>query len=286
MNQIDYSVCPRQVIAKQVIDSLNEDLAIRGDVTSYLIRDKQIITAQIRTNQDMVVCGREWVNITFNLLDTAVLVEWFVQEGDSIPAGTVICKVSGSARPILTGERTALNFMQTLSATASNTRKYVDLVKHTQVQVMDTRKTLPGLRLAQKYAVTVGGGYNQRIGLYDGVLIKENHIMSCGGIMAALTQANLLVPKHIPVQIEIETFVQLTEAIAAGAKNILLDNMTIDQIRECVNHVKGCAILEVSGGVNLGNIVEYANTGVNRISIGDLTKNIQAIDLSLRVINY
>lgn len=283
MNVIDYSVCPSNIIAKQVVDALTEDLSLSGDVTASLIRNNHSIIAMIKTNEDMIMCGKEWFNRSFHTCDTEITIDWYVNEGDSVTAGTVLCKVIGNARAILTAERTALNFVQILSATATLVRKYVDIVATTQVKVLDTRKTIPGLRLAQKYAVTVGGGYNQRVGLYDGVLIKENHIMACGGINAVLSQAFAVTPKHIPIQIEVEDLHQLDEAIEAGAQHILLDNMSLKEIKECVNFTNGRAELEVSGNVSLDNILSYAETGVDRISVGALTKNVKAIDLSMRV---
>lgn len=283
MNVIDRQICPRNIIAKQVVDSLNDDLSVGRDYTANLIRHNHSIAAMIKTNEDMIMCGREWVNMSFAICDPTVTVSWHVNDGDFVPAGTPICEVIGNARAILTAERTALNFIQTLSATATTVRQYVVLVEGTQVKVMDTRKTIPGLRLAQKYAVTVGGGYNQRVGLYDGVLIKENHIMACGGISSVLSQAFASIPKHIPIQIEIEDFEQLVEAIDAGVEHILLDNMSIEEIKECVNYTNGRAEIEVSGNITLENILEYASTGIHRISIGAITKNIKAIDLSMRV---
>ena len=283
MNIIDKKICPINVIARQVSDSLNEDLSIGGDKTAGLIRSNHSIAAMIKTNENMVMCGCEWVNMAFHICDPTIKISWHVYDGDVVAAGTPICEIIGNARAILTAERTALNFVQTLSATATIVRQYAVIVADTQVKIMDTRKTIPGLRLAQKYAVTVGGGYNQRIGLYDGVLIKENHIMACGGITSVLSQAFASIPKNIPIQIEVEHFEQLVEAIDAGAQNILLDNMSLEQIKECVEYTNGRAELEVSGNINLENVLEYANTGVDRISIGALTKNVRAIDLSLRV---
>lgn len=283
MNTIDTSVCPRNMIIKQVIDSLNEDLSTLGDKTASLIRSNHSIAATVVTNDDMIVCGQKWVDMAFFVCDPDVMVRWHVKDGDVVAAGTSLCEVVGNARAIMTAERTALNFLHTLSGTATIVRKYVNAVSGTQAKIMDTRKTLPGLRLAQKYAVTVGGGYNQRMGLYDAVLIKENHIMACGGITAVLAQAFATFPKWVPIQIEVETLDELAEAIDAGAKNIMLDNMTVAEVKECVEYTNGRAELEVSGNVNLANILEYANTGVDRISIGAITKNVQVVDLSLRV---
>ncbi|MDQ5920207.1 MAG: hypothetical protein QG673_263 [Pseudomonadota bacterium] len=284
-NTINSSVCPVNVIIKQVADSLMEDLSATGhDFTAELIPPFNTITASIQTNQDMVMCGRQWAELSFYALDATVTIEWYVKDGDFVAAKTQLCKISGNARSILTAERTALNFMQALSGTATLVRTYVNAVSGNPVKIMDTRKTLPGLRLAQKYAVTVGGGYNQRIGLYDGVLIKENHIAACGGVTQALELAFKTVMAHIPIQIEVETFIQLQEAISAGAKNILLDNMSLTEIEKCVIYTDGRAEIEISGNVTLDNIMQYVNLGVDRISIGALTKHIQAIDLSMRVV--
>lgn len=283
MNIIDKSVCPRNIILKQVVEALNEDLSSGGDKTASLIRSNHSIAATVVTNDDMVLCGSEWVDMAFFVSDPDVIVRWHKNEGDFAKAGTILCEIVGNARAILTAERTALNFLQTLSGTATLVRKYVTAVTGTQAKVMDTRKTIPGLRLAQKYAVTVGGGYNQRLGLYDAVLIKENHIMSCGGVSAVLAQAYATYPKWVPIQIEVENFDQLVEAIDAGAKSILLDNMHIYDVIECVEYNNGRAELEVSGNITLDNIMDYAKTGVDRISIGSMTKNIQVVDLSLRV---
>lgn len=283
MNIINKNICPRNIIIKQVIDGLNEDLSADGDKTASLIRANHSIAATIINNDDMILCGTDWVNMSFYVCDPDVIVNWHKNEGDFVTKGSVLCEIVGNARAILTAERTALNFLQTLSGTATNVRKYVKAVEGTQAKIMDTRKTIPGLRLAQKYAVTVGGGYNQRLGLYDAVLIKENHIMSCGGISQVLAQAFATYPKWVPIQIEVETLKELTEAIEAGAKSILLDNMHVNDVLACVKHNNGRAELEVSGNITLNNILDYAKTGVDRISIGAMTKNLQVIDLSLRV---
>jgi len=280
---IDTSICPSHIIAKQVSDSLVEDVFAFTDWTSSLIPEGLRTTAFIKVKEDAVICGTEWVNQAFKLFDPKVEIMWYVKDGDQVNNGTKLCDIVGLARGLLTAERTALNFLQTLSATATTVAKYVNLVKDTQVKILDTRKTIPGLRLAQKYAVIVGGGYNQRSALYDGVLIKENHIMACGGIKGALDKAFAITPKHIPIQIEVESLDELKEALLANANLILLDNMTLDQVKECVDYTAGKAILEVSGNVNLSNVRNYALTGVDRISIGSLTKNIEAIDLSMRV---
>ncbi len=277
--------CAPNIIASNVAAAISEDLATGVDYTAHLIKDKTIVKAIIKTNQNMVMCGCDWVDMVFRICDSSINVTWYVKDSDNVASGTILCEISGNARSILTAERTALNFIQTLSATATIVREYVNIVSNTQVKIMDTRKTIPGLRLAQKYAVTVGGGYNQRHGLYDGVLIKENHIMACGGITGALSKAFNTVPKHIPIQIEVETFEELSEALDAGATNILLDNMNLETIKKCVNYTNRRATLEVSGNVNKDTVLDYANAGVDRISIGALTKNIKAIDLSMRIMS-
>lgn len=276
------NIVAAEVIQQQVAGALAEDLGGHPDYTANLIPIDQQATARITTNQDMVLCGIAWAAHAFASLDAAVQLKWHKEDGDRLGAGGIIAEVTGNARSILTAERTALNFLQTLSATATLVNQYVERVQSTNVKIMDTRKTIPGLRIAQKYAVRVGGGYNQRVGLYDGVLIKENHIMACGGVRQALEFANQITPKHIPIQIEVENRAELEEALAAGATLILLDNMSVTEIRECVLLNNGQAELEASGNINLDNVLEYAQTGVERISIGKLTKNIAAIDLSLR----
>lgn len=230
----------------------------------------------------MVICGQPWVDAVFRHIDSKVRTDWRLQEGMLAKADQTLFSIEGPARALLTGERTALNFLQTLSATATLTRRYVDAVKGTKAVIVDTRKTLPGLRLAQKYAVKVGGGSNHRIGLYDGVLIKENHIIASGGVVNALRIAQENTPKGVPIQIEVETLDQLRDALDAGAKMILLDNFDLARMREAVKLNAGRSKLEGSGGVNLDTVRAIAETGVDRISIGALTKNINAIDLSMR----
>lgn len=276
---------PDYLISKLVARSLDEDLGNTPDWTAALISENLTGTAIIKTNQDMVVCGTRFAEHAFQLTNQNTKLEWHVNEGDKIEATCKLCTIHGNARSMLTAERTALNFLQTLSATATITRKYVEAVKGINVQIMDTRKTIPGLRMAQKYAVVVGGGHNQRIGLFDGVLIKENHIIAHGGIPEVLDYAFNVTPSHIPIQIEVENFNELKQAAAHGARLILLDNMSAAEIKECVNYCQDKEIvLEVSGNVNLETVKDYALCGINRISIGSLTKNIQAIDLSMRFI--
>lgn len=276
---------PDYLINKLVAEALAEDLNNTPDWTANLISKDSTAKAIIKTNQDMVICGIKFVETALRQTTFDHKISWLVNEGDSIKAGTQLCTIEGNARGLLTAERTALNFLQTLSATATITREYVKAIANLDTQIMDTRKTIPGLRYAQKYAVQVGGGYNQRIGLFDGVLIKENHIIAHGGIGAVLEHAFKITPAHIPIQIEVENFTELKQAVAHGAKLILLDNMSTAEIFECVSYCNDKdVILEVSGNVNLANVKDYALCGVNRISIGSLTKNIQAIDLSMRFI--
>lgn len=274
---------PDYLIAKEVSNALSEDLNNALDWTAGLIEPTKLGSASIITKENMLVCGQAWAEMAFNLIDKDTVIEWLVNEGDLVSANTKLCTIYGKSQALLTAERTAINFLQLLSATATITHAYVQAVNGTKTQIMDTRKTLPGLRLSQKYAVSIGGGKNQRIGLYDGVLIKENHIIAHGGISQVLQHAFKTVPSHIPIQIEVENFVELQEAATHGAALILLDNMALDQIRECVDYCQGKNIqLEVSGNVNLATVRSYAETGVDRISIGSLTKNIHAIDLSMR----
>ncbi len=270
-------------IESNVAAALAEDIG-NGDWTAQLIPQSAIASAQIITRSDAVICGAPWFDACFRKLDAAVVIDWNVKEGARAKAGDTLAVVHGPARALLTGERTALNFLQMLSAVATITRRYVDAVAGTRAKIVDTRKTLPGLRIAQKYAVLTGGGTNHRIGLYDGILIKENHIAAAGGVEAALKAAAKLAPPGVWTQIEVEDFDQLKTALAAGAKMILLDNMTTAQMAEAVKIADGRAELEASGGVTLESVREIALTGVDRISIGGLTKDVKAVDLSMRFI--
>jgi nicotinate-nucleotide pyrophosphorylase (carboxylating) len=270
-------------LAAQVARSLAEDIG-SGDVTAALVAPNTRAHATLVTREAAVLCGSPWADETFRQLDPAVKVGWRVREGDAVAAGAILCDISGPARAILTGERTAINFLQTLSGTATQTRRYVDAVAGTGCQIIDTRKTLPGLRLAQKYAVRCAGGRNHRIGLYDMVLIKENHIVAAGGIAAALAQARAEAPR-IPVEIEVETLTEFRDALANRPDVILLDEFSEDAMREAValNRAAGAvAKLEASGGVDLDNVRRIAATGVDFISVGSLTKHVHATDLSLR----
>jgi len=268
-------------ISENVNAALKEDLG-RGDLTAKLIPVKARAQATVITREAAVLCGTAWFEACFRKLDPKVKIRWTAHDGDDIKAGQALCEINGRAREMLTAERPALNFLQTLSATATLTRRYAEAVKGAQAVIMDTRKTLPGLRIAQKYAVRVGGGKNQRIGLFDGILIKDNHILAAGGIRQALQQAKKLAKPGVSIQIEVENLQELKEALNAGAKLILLDNFNLEQLREAVRITGKSAVLEASGGVSLDNVRAIAETGVDRISIGSLTKNVKAVDLSLR----
>ena len=261
--------------------AIEEDVST-GDITAELIPESQQATAQIISRDQAVIAGRAWVDEVFKQVDPRVEVEWMVADGDCVPPNTLLFTLQGSARSLLTGERAALNFLQTLSGTATIAKQYSDKVANTSVKLLDTRKTLPGLRLAQKYAVTCGGCYNHRIGLFDAFLIKENHILAAGGIESAISQAKTNHPGK-PVEVEVESFDELNQALHASADIIMLDNFTPDQMREAVALVNGKAKLEASGNITDDTLVSYAETGVDYISIGALTKHCRAIDLSMRL---
>jgi nicotinate-nucleotide pyrophosphorylase (carboxylating) len=271
-----------QYIRTNVAAALLED-GYDHDLTARLIPEHKQASATIITREPAVLCGTLWVEECFLVLDPNCRITWKVQEGQLAEAGQILCEIRGDARAMLTAERPALNFLQTLSAVATETRLYVEAAQGTAAKIMDTRKTLPGLRMAEKHAVKIGGGHNQRIGLSDGVLIKENHIAAAGGIARVLEQAFRITPPGVPVQIEVETLAQLDEALNAGARLILLDNFSIADMRLAVNHAAKRAELEASGGITLENVRLVAETGVDRISIGALTKDIKAIDLSMRI---
>lgn len=268
-------------VLSDVTRALAEDVG-SGDLTARLIPATQTARAQVITRESAVIAGRPWVDACFKALDLACSLDWKVNEGDAVAGGTVLLELSGNARALLTAERAALNFLQTLSAVATATRPYVSAVAGTRAVILDTRKTLPGMRLAQKYAVRVGGGQNQRIGLYDGILIKENHIAAAGSIAAVMETALRLAAGTVSVQIEVETLDQLREALAAGATLVLLDNFSLEAMREAVTLTAGRAELEASGNITLETVRAVAETGIDRISIGGLTKHICAIDLSMR----
>src|SRR5687768_9751746 len=256
---------------RNVAAALAEDVGA-GDWTAMLTPEGRTAHAHVICRSAAVLCGQPWVELCMRKLDPNAVVTWRAREGDSVGAGTRVCDLEGDTRALLTGERTALNFLQMLSAVATLTRRYVEVVAGTRAAIVDTRKTLPGLRLAQKHAVRVGGGVNHRLGLYDGVLIKENHIAAAGGVTSAILQARKVAPEGVWIQVEVETLVQLEEALAAGARMILLDNMTTDEMREAVRITASRAELEASGGVTLDTVRAIAETGVDRISIGSLTK--------------
>lgn len=275
----NFRVTP-EIVQQNVSQALHEDMGA-GDITAQLIPEGHRAHARVITREPAVICGQPWVEAVFKTLDPKCRLRWRVTEGDEVAADVEICELDGNARALVTGERTALNFLQTLSGTATLTRRYAQAIAGTGAVVMDTRKTLPGLRMAQKYAVKIGGGENQRVGLYDGILIKENHIAAAHGIAKALNAAQEL-NRNVPIQIEVENLDELLEALTAGASLILLDNFDLDKLRSAVRLNADRAILEASGNVSLENIRSIAETGVQRISVGGLTKSVCAIDLSMR----
>jgi len=271
-------------IQTTVDNALREDIG-DGDLTAELVPPSENISASIITRDNMILAGRPWVDEVFRQLDPRIKFNWQADDGDTLDAGATLCNLRGPARPILSGERVALNFLQMLSATATVTASYVQAIAATGCRILDTRKTIPGLRLAQKYAVRCGGGCNHRIGLFDAILIKENHIVSAGGIAAAIASARALHP-DMPVEVEVESLLEVGEALAAKADRLLLDNFTLPMLEQAVslNQENGgpSAELEASGGLTMKEIAAIAETGVNYISVGGLTKNIRAIDLSMR----
>lgn len=278
---MDFSLQLTAEVERNVLAALAEDIG-SGDLTALLGPADLPAAGTVICREDAVLCGTAWFTASLQHLDPAAHCNWAAADGERIVAGQVVCEIAADTRALLTGERTALNFLQLLSGTATTTRRHVDAIAGTGACIVDTRKTLPGLRLAQKYAVRCGGGTNHRLGLYDGILIKENHILAAGGVTAALEHAWQLARGEVFIQIEVETLEQLAEALAAGATMILLDNMTLAQMREAVALAAGRAKLEASGGVSLETVRAIAETGVDRISIGGLTKDVKAIDLSLR----
>ncbi|HSH30416.1 MAG TPA: carboxylating nicotinate-nucleotide diphosphorylase [Thiohalobacter sp.] len=260
--------------------ALEEDVG-GGDLTAALIPEDTGATARIISREPAVLCGQDWVNAVFAAVDDRIRIDWLAGDGDRVEPDQSLCRLQGPARGLLTGERAALNLLQTLSGTATLARRYADAVAGLPVVLLDTRKTLPGLRHAQKYAVRCGGCHNHRLGLYDGILIKENHIAAAGSIAAAVAQARRL-HHRLPVEIEVEDLDQLEAAITAGADIVLLDNFDLARLREAVKLNLGRVRLEASGGVNLETVRAIAETGVDRISIGNLTKDVQAVDLSMR----
>ena len=268
-------------IEANVRRALHEDIG-SGDITAQLIPAERLAQASIITREAAVVCGTAWVDAVFRQLDPRVAVHWQVVDGERVSANQQLFSLEGPARALLSGERSALNFLQSLSAVATRCRHFADLVADTQVKLLDTRKTLPGLRLAQKYAVTQGGCHNHRIGLYDAFLIKENHIAACGGIAQAIAAAHRIAPGK-PVEVEVESLEELQQALEAGADIIMLDELSLDDMRTAVSLTAGRAKLEASGGINESTLRTIAETGVDYISIGSLTKDIKAIDLSMRL---
>ncbi|PPE66381.1 carboxylating nicotinate-nucleotide diphosphorylase [Caldimonas caldifontis] len=287
----DHNETLAEARARNVREALFEDVGQR-DWTAELVPAAQRVRARVLLREAAVLCGREWFDACMHAVDPVITVRWAVEEGADVAANTVVCHIEAPARALLTAERPALNFLQMLSATATLTRAHVKAIEGASPNprgcaILDTRKTLPGLRLAQKYAVRVGGGQNQRLALYDGILIKENHIAAAGGVTAALRNAQALVREagaSIGIQIEVETLEQLDEALLAGAESILLDNFDLDRMRQAVALNAGRALLEVSGSVQLDQVRAIAATGVDRISIGRLTKDVKAVDFSMRVI--
>ncbi len=268
-------------IERNVLSALIEDIG-GGDLTAMLVPSGHVSRGTVVSREAAVLSGRPWFDACFLRLDAKARIVWQAQDGNSIAAGQTLCEIHADTRSLLTAERTALNFLQLLSGTATATRRFVDAVAGTGARIVDTRKTLPGLRLAQKYAVRCGGGSNHRLGLYDGILIKENHIVAAGGITAALKRSQQLAHEGVFIQVEVETLEQLAEALECGAAMILLDNMSVEQMRRAVAITDGRASLEASGGVDLSRVRSIAEAGVDRISIGSLTKDVHAVDLSLR----
>lgn len=278
----NYGAALKAALEANVRAAIAEDVG-SGDLTGLLVPADKAVQARVIVRETAVLCGRPWFEACMKAVDERLQVKWLKEEGARMAPDDVVCEITGPARALLTAERPSLNFLQLLSGVATATRRYADLIADTRARVLDTRKTLPGLRLAQKYAVKVGGGENQRLALYDGILIKENHIAAAGSITAAM-QAALALGTDASIQIEVESIAELEEALAAGAKSVLIDNFTLEMMREAVvlNHER--ALLEVSGGVNYETIRKFAETGVDRISVGALTKDVRATDYSLRII--
>jgi len=272
-----------EALLHSVRDALAEDIG-SGDITAAAIPDTRTVLAAVICRDPAVLCGMAWFNAVFAELDSRVDVTWELKDGDSVQPGRTVCRLSGPARAILTGERTALNFLQTLSGTATLALRYADSVRDLPVTILDTRKTIPGLRQAQKYAVRVGGCTNHRSGLYDGILIKENHISAAGSIQRAIEAARTASP-GVCVEVEVENLDQITAVLEAGAERILLDNFTREDLVSAVQRTRNQAALEASGSITLENLREFALTGVDFISIGALTKNVQSIDFSMKFVS-
>ena len=268
-------------IAISVTRALKEDIG-SGDISAELIEADKLATGLVISREKAVICGRPWVDEVFHQLDPTMTIDWHVYEGDWVSENQEIFSISGNARSLLSGERCALNFLQTLSGTATTARQYARLAAHSQIKILDTRKTIPGLRLAQKYAIAVGGCSNHRMGLYDAFLIKENHIIACGGIAQAVTKAKQVAP-HKEIEVEVESLEELQQAVEAGAHRVMLDNFSRDQIMQIANIDLGNTTIEVSGNVTKYSLSQYLDTPIDFISSGSLTKHIQAIDLSMRL---
>ncbi len=269
-----------QTIQINIEQALQEDIG-DGDITALLTPENEQATANILSRENMILAGQPWVNALIQAFDANVQITWLKQDGDQVEANEVFLQLSGSARSLLTVERPALNFIQTLSAVATKTAQYVKQLEGLNTKLLDTRKTLPGLRIAQKYAVAVGGGQNHRLGLFDAFLIKENHIMAAGGITQAIQQAHQIAPNK-PVEVEVETWDELNQALDAGADIVMLDNFSQQQMMDAVKHVAGRCKLEASGNITIENLRHVATTGVDYISMGVLTKDVTAVDLSMR----
>ncbi|MEM7402100.1 MAG: carboxylating nicotinate-nucleotide diphosphorylase [Pseudomonadota bacterium] len=280
MNLTSHSKDALKAINQSVSQALKEDIG-NGDVTAASFTNNEIATAIVICREEAVLCGQIWFELTFHQLDADITIEWMFADSDLIQADDEVCKLKGNAQAILSGERTALNFLQTLSGTASKTKTYVDRIAGTEAKILDTRKTLPGMRYAQKYAVRCGGGENHRMGLYDAILIKENHIATSGSVSNAVQTAKKLYPT-LKLEVEVENEVQLKEALASEADVILLDNFSLSELEAAVLITDGKKKLEASGNMTLENIREVAKTGVDYISIGAITKHVRAIDFSMR----
>lgn len=268
-------------IALSVARALEEDIG-SGDISAQLIAADTLATGTVISREKAVICGRPWVDEVFHQLDPSISIDWHISEGDLVSENQTLFSISGNARVLLSGERCALNFLQTLSGTATTARQYADLATDSKITILDTRKTIPGLRLAQKYAVAIGGCSNHRIGLYDAFLIKENHIIACGGIAQAVKKAKEIAPQK-EIEVEVESFTELQQAVDAGAHRVMLDNFTRDQIL-AIEHIEiGNTKIEVSGNINDHSLSQYLDTTVDFISSGSLTKHVRAIDLSMRL---
>lgn len=280
MNLTSHSKDALKVINSSVNAALDEDIG-NGDVTAASFNNNEIASAKVISREAAVLCGQQWFELAFHKLDPDVVIEWQLNDGDRMEQDATVCTLNGSAKAILTGERTALNFLQTLSGTATKTKVYVDRISGTGAQILDTRKTLPGMRYAQKYAVRCGGGKNHRMGLYDAILIKENHIATVGSVSEAVNEAKQQYPS-LKLEVEVETIEQLKEALKTKTDVILLDNFSLSELENAVAITDGKKKLEASGNMTLENIREVAKTGVDYISIGAITKHVQAVDFSMR----